>query len=40
MYEQVESLTIEDLQEVAAKYFVPEHLTISTISPDVEGGVS
>lgn len=39
MYEQVESLTVEDLQEVAAKYLVPEHLTISTISPDVEGGV-
>jgi zinc protease len=39
-YKQVELLTIEDLQEVAKKYFVPEHLTISTISPDEEGGVS
>jgi zinc protease len=39
-YNQVENLTVEDLQQVAAKYFVPEHLTISTISPDEEGGVS
>lgn len=39
-YLQVEKLTIQDLQEVAKKYFVPQHLTISTISPDEEGGVS
>jgi len=39
-YNQVQSLTVEDLQEVAKKYFVPEHLTISTISAAEEGGVS
>ena len=39
-YEQIESLTIKDLQEVTSKYLVPEHLIISTISPDKEGGVS
>jgi zinc protease len=39
-YNKVETLTIEDLQEVAKKYFIPEHLTISTISAEEEGGIS
>jgi predicted Zn-dependent peptidase len=37
---QIEDLTIQDLQTTAQKYFVPEHLTISTISAEKEGGVS
>jgi zinc protease len=39
-YNQVDRLTISDLQEIARKYLVPEKLTISTISPAEEGGVS
>jgi len=39
-YDQVDRLTIGDLQEIARKYLVPEKLTISTISPAEEGGVS
>jgi len=39
-YNKIETLTVEDLQEVAKKYFIPEHLTISTISAEEEGGVS
>ena len=39
-YDQVDRLTIQDLQEIAKKYLVPEKLTISTISPAEEGGVS
>ena len=38
-YKQIESLTLSDLQEHAKKYFIPQHLTISTISPAEEGGV-
>jgi len=38
-YQQIDNLTLEDLQENAKKYFIPEHLTISTISPAEEGGV-
>jgi zinc protease len=39
-YDQIDRLTTEDLQEIAGKYLVPERLTISTISPEEEGGVS
>ncbi len=39
-YDQIEQLTVEDVRQVAAKYLVPEKLTISTISPEEEGGVS
>lgn len=35
----IETITVEDLQATAKKYFIPEHLTISTISPEEEGGV-
>lgn len=36
LYDQV---TVNDIVKVAKKYFVPEGLTIATISPDAEGGV-
>ena len=36
LYDQV---TVDDIIMVAKKYFVPEGLTIATISPDAEGGV-
>jgi zinc protease len=39
-YQQVEELTVADLQETAEKYLIPGRLTISTISPATEGGVS
>jgi zinc protease len=39
-YHQIDQLTIQDLQEIAGKYLVPGRLTISTISPAAEGGVS
>jgi zinc protease len=35
----IETISVQDLQETAKKYFIPEHLTISTISPEEEGGV-
>lgn len=36
LYDRV---TVDDIVKVAKKYFVPEGLTIATISPDAEGGV-
>ncbi len=39
-YQQIQDLTVENLREIAGKYLVPEKLTISTISPEEEGGVS
>jgi predicted Zn-dependent peptidase len=36
MYDKV---TAQDIMQVAKKYFNPARLTISTISPEEEGGV-
>ncbi|KUG09683.1 M16 family metallopeptidase [Solirubrum puertoriconensis] len=36
LYDQV---TAADIQAVAKKYFVPEHLTVGTIGPNASGGV-
>lgn len=36
LYDQV---TPADIQAVARKYFVPEHLTVGTIGPDATGGL-
>jgi zinc protease len=38
-YDEIEKLTVADLREIAGKYLVPEKLTLSTISPEEEGGV-
>ncbi len=35
-YANYDAVTPEDIMEVAKKYFVPEHLTVGTISPDEE----
>ena len=39
LYSQVNHLSPDDIREAASKYFLPEKLTISTISPDDNGGV-
>ncbi len=39
LYAMYDTVTNENLKAVAAKYFVPSGLTITTISPDAEGGV-
>ena len=39
LYYQIGQLTPDDIKTVANKYFIPEHLTIATISPEKEGGV-
>jgi zinc protease len=38
-YAMLEKVTLQDLRNVIDKYFVETGLTISTISPDAEGGV-
>jgi zinc protease len=38
-YSLYNKVTIEDIKMVANKYFVETGLTVSTISPDAEGGV-
>src|SRR5690606_32644963 len=40
LYAQYEKVTPEDIMQVAQKYFVPEQLTIATISPKEEGGLN
>jgi zinc protease len=39
-YQQINELTVADVQEIARKYLVPGRLIISTISPEEKGGVS
>lgn len=39
IYDTYEKVTSEDVMEAAQKYFVPSHLTISTISSKKEGGL-
>jgi zinc protease len=39
LYAMYDKVTNEDLKRVASTYFVPNTLTIATISPDAEGGV-
>jgi zinc protease len=39
LYAMYDKVTVADLKMVAAKYFVPSGLTVSTISADAEGGV-
>lgn len=39
LYAQYEKVTQEDIMQVAQRYFVPEKLTIATISPKEEGGL-
>lgn len=39
LYAQYEQVTQEEIMQVARKYFVPEKLTIATISPKAEGGL-
>lgn len=39
LYAQYEQVTQEEIMQVAQKYFVPEKLTIATISPKAEGGL-
>jgi len=39
-YANYDKVTQEDIMRVARKYFVPEHLTISTISPDEDLKIS
>lgn len=38
-YALYDKVTVEDIKNVAKKYFVPTGLTIATISPDAQGGV-
>ena len=40
VYEAYDKVSSEDLMKAAEKYFVPEHLTISTISSQKEGGIN
>lgn len=40
LYAKYERVTAEDIMQVAQKYFVPEKLTIATISPKEEGGLN
>ncbi|MCC2548127.1 insulinase family protein [Hymenobacter sp. BT175] len=39
MYALYDQVTPADIQAVAKKYFVPEHLTVGTIGPGANGGV-
>jgi len=39
LYALYEKVTPDDIMETAKKYFVPEKLTIATISPNEEGGL-
>jgi zinc protease len=39
VYDQYDRVTVNDVKDVIQKYFVATGLTISTISPDPEGGV-
>jgi len=39
VYDLYDRVTVDDVKRIAAKYFVPTGLTISTISADAEGGV-
>jgi zinc protease len=39
LYALYEKVTVQDLKNAAAKYFVPSGLTIATISADAQGGV-
>jgi zinc protease len=39
LYSMYGMVTVDDIIKVAKKYFVPEHLTIATISPAAEGGI-
>lgn len=39
LYAQYDKVSVDDLQEMVAKYFVESGLTIATISEDEEGGV-
>jgi zinc protease len=39
LYSMYGKVTAEDVVNAAKKYFIPEHLTIATISPAAEGGV-
>lgn len=40
LYALYDKVTVQDVKDVANKYFVPTGLTIATISPDAEGGVN
>jgi len=40
LYAQYDKVSIEDIKNVANKYFVPTGLTIATISEDETGGVN
>jgi zinc protease len=39
VYEMYEKVTIDDIKQIAQKYFSPASLTIATISADAKGGV-
>jgi zinc protease len=39
LYALYDKVTLEDVKEVAKKYFIPTGLTVATISDDTEGGV-
>lgn len=39
IYKSYDKVTAEDLMRAAKKYFVPQHLTISTITSQKEGGI-
>jgi zinc protease len=39
LYALYDKVTNQDVKRVAEQYFIPEHLTIATISSDKEGGV-
>ncbi|MFA6455488.1 MAG: pitrilysin family protein [Bacteroidota bacterium] len=39
LYAMYDKVTVADLKAVATKYFIPNGLTVSTISADAEGGV-
>ena len=39
IYNSYDKVTSADIMRAAEKYFVPQHLTISTISSQKEGGI-
>jgi zinc protease len=39
LYALYDTITVDDLKKIANKYFVPEHLTIATISEDEQGAL-
>jgi len=39
LYSMYGKITVDDIIKVAKKYFIPEHLTVATISPAAEGGI-